>query len=131
MSTGNEHTSQTVVKHAPDPADYEKAVYQKGLQYEHPPFTFRSEQWEPQAVERMSAESCGYVTGNAGTGETAQKNRAAFQKWSIVPKRLVKTEGLPDLSAKVLGHDTQFPLAIAPVGVQREWPRLSCQTCSI
>lgn len=31
----------------------------------------------------MSAESKGYVVGNAGTGETAAKNLAAFKNWSI------------------------------------------------
>jgi hypothetical protein len=107
------------VKQATNPVEYEKAVYQKGLRFERPPFTFHSQDWESQAVTRMSAESAGYLIGNAGTGETAKKNKAAFQRWSIVPKRLVKTERLPDLSTRVLAHDLQFPVAIAPVGVQR------------
>lgn len=116
MATHHSHTAthSTGVKHAADPVEYEKSIYQKGLHFERPPFTFRSEEWERLAIARMSAESCGYVAGNAGTGETAKKNRAAFHSWSIVPKRLVKTEGLPDLSTKVLGQDLQFPLAIAP-----------------
>ena len=117
----HQDTHTTGVKHAADPVAYEKAVYQKGLRFERPPFTFRSEEWEPQAKARMSAESAGYVCGNAGTGETAAKNRAAFRSWSIVPKRLVRTETLPDLSTKVLGQELQFPLAIAPVGVQRKF----------
>lgn len=129
------------VKHAADPADYEKTIYAKGLHFERPLFTFRSDEWEPQAQARMSAESAGYVVGNAGTGETAQKNRTAFRNWSIVPKRLIKTETLPDLSTKVLGQDLQFPLAVAPVGVQRKSPSdlfegmqslmMNCQASSI
>ncbi len=103
----------------PDPVDYEKEIYQKGLQYERPPFTFQVGKWESAAEERMSATSRGYVVGNAGTGETARKNRKAFAKWSIVPRRLVKTDGLPDLSTQVLGKKHRFPIAIAPVGVQR------------
>jgi isopentenyl diphosphate isomerase/L-lactate dehydrogenase-like FMN-dependent dehydrogenase len=99
---------------------YESSIYQKGLHYERPPFTFRSEEWEPRAIARISADSAGYVVGNAGTGERARKNRTALDRWSIVPKRLVRTEGLPDLSARVLEHDLQFPLAIAPIGVQRK-----------
>ncbi|KAI7211734.1 FMN-dependent alpha-hydroxy acid dehydrogenase [Hortaea werneckii] len=101
------------------PVEYEQMIYQKGLQYERPPFSFRSQDWESQAEERMSAESRGYVVGNAGTGETARKNREAFSKWSIVPRRLIKTEGLPDMTANVLNHCLQFPIALAPVGVQR------------
>lgn len=61
----------------------------------------------------------GYVMGNAGQGETQQKNKKAFTKWSIVPKRLVKTTKLPDLSTTVLGTKQPFPIAVAPVGVQQ------------
>ncbi len=104
---------------APDPVTYERSVYEKGLSFERPPFTFQSLEWEAQAESRMSAESKGYVVGNAGTGETARKNREAFAKWSIVPQRLIKTTRLPDLSTTVLGKTMPFPIATAPVGVQR------------
>ncbi|KAH6657639.1 putative FMN dependent dehydrogenase [Truncatella angustata] len=103
----------------PNPIEYENSVYQKGLKYERPPFTFKALDWESLAEQRMSAESKGYVVGSAGTGETARKNRAAFGRWSIVPRRLVKTDGFPDLSVKVLGKKLPFPIACAPVGVQR------------
>jgi isopentenyl diphosphate isomerase/L-lactate dehydrogenase-like FMN-dependent dehydrogenase len=102
-----------------NPVEYENEVYQKGLRFERPPFTFQGLQWEAEAETRMSATSRGYVVGNAGTGETTRKNREAFSKWSIVPRRLVKTSGLPDLSTKALGRTFPFPIAIAPVGVQR------------
>ena len=102
-----------------DPIEYEKEIYQKGLRHERPPFTFQTDKWEGLAAERMSAESRSYVIGNAGTGETARKNREAFTKWSIVPKRLVKTSGLPKLSTTVLGQNVPFPIAMAPVGVQK------------
>jgi lactate 2-monooxygenase len=36
-----------------------------------------------------------------------------------VPKRLVKTLQFPDISTVVLGKKWQFPIAVAPVGVQR------------
>ncbi|KAK8086181.1 FMN dependent dehydrogenase [Apiospora phragmitis] len=118
----------------PNPIEYENSVYQKGLQYQRPPFTFKPLEWEALAAARMSAESAGYVTGNAGTGETARKNREAFGRWSIVPRRLVKAsgEGFPDLSVTglrtcaggVAGGEKgdkrlPFPIACAPVGVQR------------
>ena len=102
----------------PNPAGYEKKIYQKAL-YERPPFTFQTGLWETQAGDRMSAESKGYVTGTAGTGETTRKNGEAFAKWFILPKRLVKTNGLPDLSTEALGRKSPLPVAIAPVGVQR------------
>jgi lactate 2-monooxygenase len=113
----------TTQKPVANPVEYEKSVYQNGLRYERPPFTFRSTEWESQASMVMSATSKGYVVGNAGTGETAQKNVDAFKKWSIVPSRLVKSEGLPDLSTKIFDQKLQFPIAAAPVGVQREYPQ--------
>lgn len=102
-----------------DPIEYENSIYQKGLHYQRPPFTFKPLEWEALAEQRMSAESKGYVVGNAGTGETARKNREAFGKWSIMPSRLVKTEGFPNMSVNVLGQRLPFPMACAPVGVQK------------
>lgn len=113
-------TNKTSRKAAPNPVQYETSVYQNGLRYESPPFTFHSNQWEPEAAKAMSANSAGYAIGNAGSGETARKNVDAFGRWSIVPKRLVKSEDLPDLGTKVLGEEFQFPVAAGPVGVLRE-----------
>lgn len=122
MSESNQHT--LAQRHrAPSPVEYEKSVYEKGLNYERPPFTFNAREWEPQAAAFMSANSKGYVIGNAGTGETANKNTEAFKKWSIVPRRLVPSDGLPDLTTKVVDQEFQFPIAMAPVGVQREFTR--------
>jgi lactate 2-monooxygenase len=101
-----------------DPISYEAEVYQKGLRYEKPPFTFQPLKWEELATARLSAESKGYVFGNAGIGETTAKNRKAFEAWSIVPQRLVGGDGFPDLSTTVLGQQKiNFPIAAAPVGV--------------
>ncbi|KAI1772825.1 putative FMN dependent dehydrogenase [Hypoxylon cercidicola] len=116
------------VKHVdPDPIAYEAEVYQRGLRYQRPPFTFKPLEWEPLASERMSADTRGYVLGSAGTGETAAKNRAAFAKWSIMPRRLglgrtaegAKRGVFPNLEAEVLGRKLPCPIACAPVGVQK------------
>ncbi|KAI0136772.1 L-lactate dehydrogenase [Xylariales sp. AK1849] len=122
MATNQHHGvgRPNMTKHVdPNPIDYEASIYQKGLKYERPLFTFKPLEWERLAEERMSAESKGYVVGSAGTGETARKNREAFAKWSIVPRRLVKTDGFPDLSVNVFDRKLPFPIAAAPVGVQR------------
>ncbi|KAI1360024.1 putative FMN dependent dehydrogenase [Xylaria arbuscula] len=103
----------------PNPIEYETSIYQKGLSYQRPPFTFKPLEWEGLAAERMSADSKGYLIGSAGTGETDKKNRAAFGRWSIIPRRLVKTESFLKLSASVLHHELPCPIACAPVGVQR------------
>lgn len=109
----------SVEKTAGSPLEYMADVYGRGLNYERPPFTFRSLDWESLAKDRMSQESLGYVCGSASTGETDHKNREAFQKWSIVPRRLVKTTSYPSLETSLLGQTSPSPIAIAPVGVQR------------
>ncbi|KAE9985099.1 hypothetical protein EG328_007870 [Venturia inaequalis] len=110
----------------PSPVQYETSVYQAGLHDHRPPFTFKSEEWEPLALARLSASSKGYVHGNAGSGGTYKKNLAAFEKYSIVPNRLVPSlkdsEGnslFSDSSTTVLGQKLNFPIAMAPVGVLR------------
>jgi lactate 2-monooxygenase len=104
---------------AEDGIAYEQDVYQKGLNFERSSITFQASKWEELACQRMSAESKGYVYGSAGTHETTDKNRAAFKKWSIVPRRLIKTTDFPDMSTTIFGEKLAFPIAIAPVGVQR------------
>lgn len=121
MSSSSHHRPD-MEKHTdpnPDPIAYETEIYQKGLNYARPPFSFNALDWERLASERMSAESRGYSIGSAGTGETLRKNREAFGKWSITPSRLVATKGFPDLSTTILGEKLPFPIAIAPVGVQK------------
>lgn len=113
------HRTSERPKAPADPVAYEQQIYQKGLKFERPPFTFQSGHWEGQAEQRLSAESKGYLIGNAGTGETARKNREAFQRWSILPSRLVKTKEFPSLRSNVLQREQNFPIALAPVGVQR------------
>ena len=100
-----------------DGYQYEMEIYNRGLDFERPALTFQADKWEELACSRLSSEAKGYVYGSAGTRETTDKNRAAFKKWSIVPRRLVKTETFPDLSTEVLGEKLQFPIAMAPVGV--------------
>lgn len=111
----------------PDAVALEQSVYQAGLHSTKPPFTFQSSQWEPQAKAALSANSWGYIHGNCGAGTTYRKNLAAFDRWSIVPRRMVPSrpdpatgaEAFSDTSTTVLGQQLPFPVAIAPIGVQR------------
>ncbi|KUI64106.1 putative lactate 2-monooxygenase PB1A11.03 [Cytospora mali] len=111
----------------PDPVAYEQSVFQAGLHSARPPFTFRSSEWETQARSVLSANSWGYIHGNCGNGSTYRKNLAAFDRWSIVPRRLVPSrkdkatgkEAFADTSTTVLGQKLSFPMAIGPIGVQR------------
>ncbi|KAL6858332.1 hypothetical protein ACO1O0_005793 [Amphichorda felina] len=82
--------------------------------------------WELLAKDVLSASSWGYIHGNCGAGSTYAKNLAAFDRWSVMPSRLVPSlkdadgvELFSDTSTTVLGQKLPFPLAIAPIGVQK------------
>ena len=63
----------------------------------------------------MSREAWAYVAGGAGEGATMRHNRAAFERWQVVPRMLHGTR-TRDLSTSVLGTELRAPLMVAPVG---------------
>lgn len=78
------------------------------------------------AKDVLSASSWGYISGNCGTGSTCRKNLDAFSQWNIIPSRLVPSyrdksgkEKFSDTTTRVLGQTLPFPMAIAPIGVQK------------
>lgn len=103
----------------PEPSTFETKIFGRGLRDERPRYSTDSTNWEGLAHARLPADAWAYVHGSAGQRETDDKNRAAFRKWSIVPRRLVDMRGrMPDLSVTVFGQRMPFPVALAPVGVQ-------------
>ncbi|KAG9603938.1 FMN-dependent alpha-hydroxy acid dehydrogenase, partial [Aureobasidium melanogenum] len=110
----------------PGPVQYEQQVYQAGLTSHKPPFTFQSTEWEGKAHEVLDSNSWGYVHGNAGTSGTYNNNLESFKRYALCPSRLVPSrkdangnELYPDTSVEVLGQKLPFPMAIAPIGVQK------------
>ena len=62
--TMSSHCRPDMIAHPdPSPIEYEAEVYQRGLKYERPPFTFKPLEWESLAMLQMSATSTGYVVG--------------------------------------------------------------------
>lgn len=113
-----------------DPIAYSKQIYASGLHSHKPPFTFQSTEWEEMAHKTLSASSWGYLHGSAGAGSTYRKNLAAFDRYSIMPRRLVPSrkddqgnDMFPDTRTKVLGQTIPFPIAMAPIGVQQIFHR--------
>jgi lactate 2-monooxygenase len=102
----------------PTPFDVQVDVYRRGLKFEKPPLSFEPAIWEAQAEKQLSANAWGYVHGSAGSRQTDDNNLTAFKKWAFIPRRLVPA-GFPDLSVKLFGKEYPYPIAIAPVGVQK------------
>jgi lactate 2-monooxygenase len=98
-------------------ANYQNEIYLNGMAGVHPALPCEPGQLEALARERFAPEPFGYVAGSAGTEGTARANRAAFDRWRIVP-RFLRDVSTRDLSTTVLGTPFPAPVALAPVGVQ-------------
>lgn len=70
---------------------------------------------EERAHAAMSAQAWAYVAGGAGDGATVRANRAAFDRWAIVP-RMLRDVSRRDLSVELLGRTLPAPVLVAPVG---------------
>src|SRR5918995_7035092 len=71
---------------------------------------------ERAARSAMSAEGFAYVAGGAGTEETMRENRAAFERWRIVP-RMLRDVSTRDTAVEVLGTQLPSPFVLCPIGV--------------
>jgi lactate 2-monooxygenase len=98
-------------------ANYQNEIYLNGLSGNFPALPCEPAGLEDLARERFEPEPFGYVAGSAGTESTARANRAAFDRWRIVP-RFLRDVSHRDLSRDVLGTHFPAPVALAPVGVQ-------------
>lgn len=58
-----------------------------------------------------------YVAGGAGSGATMRANRAAFDRYGLVP-RMLRGNTARDWSTTVLGTAMPAPVLLAPIGVQ-------------
>lgn len=68
------------------------------------------------AADAMAADAFAYIDGGAGTETTTDANRAAFDRWRIVPRQLVGADPR-QLGRTVLGRRLPTPLWLAPIGV--------------
>ncbi|GAA3814633.1 lactate 2-monooxygenase [Amycolatopsis tucumanensis] len=96
---------------------YQNEIYLHGLGGTKPPFTTDPARLAESAREVMTPEAYGYVAGGAGSGATMDANRAAFDRWKLVPRMLTDATARTT-SATVLGSELPAPVLLAPVGVQ-------------
>jgi len=64
----------------------------------------------------MSPYAYAYIAGGAGNESTLWGNRAAFEKYKIVP-RLLRDVSVRDTSIELFGQKLLSPLLLAPIGV--------------
>jgi len=89
---------------------------ERGIETAAMPLNLREYEEAARAVlPRMAFD---YMAGGSGDEVTLRANRAAFERWSLVP-RVLRGSGQPDLSTTVLGQPIDLPVLLAPVAFQR------------
>jgi len=91
-------------------------IYVSGARGVYPTVPVAGDQLEAAARKNMSPEGFAYVSGGAGTEETMRENRAAFERWRIVP-RILRDVSVRDTTVEVLGTRLPTPFVLCPIGV--------------
>lgn len=94
----------------------QRTIYVAGIGGHRPAVPVGQAELEKAAQAAMSPEAWAYVAGGAGRESTMDANRAAFEKWRIVPRVLRDVEQR-DLSIELFGQRLPSPLLLCPIGV--------------
>lgn len=70
---------------------------------------------QAKAKQALNARAYAYVAGGAGDEVTQRANRAAFDKWAVVP-RVLRDVSNRDTSVELFGRRLPSPLLLGPVG---------------
>ncbi|MEU2257398.1 alpha-hydroxy-acid oxidizing protein [Nocardia xishanensis] len=99
--------------------DFQNEIYLGGLGGIVPELPMTAAGLEQRAKEVLGPAEYAYVAGSASAERTAAANRAAFDKYRIIPRMLRGTTGpgTRDLSVEVLGTRLAAPVLTAPIGV--------------
>ncbi len=91
-------------------------IYLDGVSGRRPGVPLDADRLEAAAKKRMRPEAFAYVAAGAGNERTVAANRAAFDRWRIVPRMLRDVERR-DTSVELFGRRLSHPFLLAPVGV--------------
>jgi lactate 2-monooxygenase len=91
-------------------------VYLGGVSGRRPRVPVDVARLEQRARRRMSGDAFAYVATGAGNERTVAANRAAFDRWRIVPRMLRDVERR-DTGVELFGRRLESPLMLAPIGV--------------
>ena len=90
-------------------------IYRRGALGRPPEVPADFAELERRARRASSPKAWAYVAGGAGEGRTMRRNRAAFERWAIVP-RMASGAVERALSVELLGRRHDTPVLLAPVG---------------
>ena len=94
----------------------QRHIYVAGVGGHRPTVPVSPAELEKAAQAVIAPEAFAYVAGAAGRESTMDANRAALERWRIVPRVLRDVEHR-DLSIELFGRRLPTPLLLAPIGV--------------
>jgi lactate 2-monooxygenase len=93
----------------------QSAIYRAGALGHRPRVPTDGTRLEAAAERAMSRRAFAYVAGSAGSESTARANRAAFDRWEVLPRMLVDASER-DAGVELFGRRHSSPLLVAPIG---------------
>ncbi|OUC77624.1 alpha-hydroxy-acid oxidizing protein [Gordonia lacunae] len=90
-------------------------IYTAGVHRRKPRVPTDFAELERRAKRAMSARAWAYIAGGAGEGRTMAANRAALDRWAIVP-RILRDVSQRNLGIDLFGKRLPAPVLFAPVG---------------
>ncbi|MFD9903806.1 alpha-hydroxy-acid oxidizing protein [Streptomyces sp. NPDC059063] len=94
-----------------------RQIYLAGMTGSKPKLSTDLTSLQEAARAVLEPHAHAYIAGDAGTGATGRRNRAAFDRWQLVP-RMWRGVSERDLSVSVLGQRLPVPVLLAPVAAQ-------------
>ena len=105
----------TVVDEAGAGRRRQNEVYRAGVYGHSPRVPVAARKLQEAAKKALNARAYAYVAGGAGDEVTQRANRAAFDKWVVVP-RVLRDCSSRDTSVELFGRRIPAPLLLGPVG---------------
>jgi isopentenyl diphosphate isomerase/L-lactate dehydrogenase-like FMN-dependent dehydrogenase len=90
-------------------------VYRAGVYGRRPTVPTAARALQARAKQALNARAYSYVAGGAGDEATQRGNRAAFDRWTVVP-RVLRDVSSRDTSVELFGRRLPGPLLLGPVG---------------
>ncbi|MGK5110477.1 alpha-hydroxy-acid oxidizing protein [Geodermatophilus sp. CPCC 205506] len=90
-------------------------VYRAGVYGRRPRVPTAARALQRRAKAHLTNRAYAYVAGGAGGEATQRANRAAFDRWAVVP-RVLRDASVRDTSVELFGRRLPAPLLLAPVG---------------
>jgi lactate 2-monooxygenase len=90
-------------------------VYRAGVYGRRPLVPTAARALQRRARRALTPAAYAYVAGGAGAEATQRANRAAFDRWALVP-RVLRDVSSRDTSVELFGRRLPAPLLLGPVG---------------